>query len=255
MAAYLAFIALGQYDIVRRNTPAGLYLAAFDQRLDPQTARVAREAVERTPEIAGFLSQMFGPYPFGQLGGMVLSNAEFSSALENQTRPVYGPKYFRGSQDYLSTLVHELAHQWFGDSVSVHRWRDIWLNEGFATYAEWLYSERTGGPTAQQIAAQQYQDNPENSAFWQVPPGDPGVGRLFSGPVYRRGAMALQALRTAVGDEHFFAALRAWVAERRGGNGTVQDFLAPVERISGKNVDDVAQTWLYHQGRPAQPPG
>jgi aminopeptidase N len=254
MASYLAFIAIGQYDIARRNTPAGPYLAAFDQRLDPQTARVAREVVGRTPEIVDFLSEMFGPYPFGQLGGVVLSNAEFSSALENQTRSVYGPKFFSSSRDYLSILVHEQAHQWFGDSVSVRRWRDIWLNEGFATYAEWLYSERTGGPTAQQIAAQQYQDNPENSDFWQVPPGDPGVTNLFSGPVYRRGAMALQALRTAVGDEDFFAALRAWATERRGGNGTMQDFLALVERVSGENVDDAAQTWLFRPGRPPQPP-
>ncbi|MGH4024426.1 MAG: M1 family metallopeptidase, partial [Pseudonocardiaceae bacterium] len=223
MASYLAYIAIGQYDIVRRNTPAGAYLAAFDQRLDPPTARVAREAVGRTPEIVEFLSRMFGPYPFGQLGGVVLSNAEFSSALENQTRPVYGPKYFQGAPDYLSTLVHEQAHQWFGDNVSVQRWRDIWLNEGFATYAEWLYSERTGGASAAQLAQQYYQEIPADADFWRVPPGDPGPAGVLDSPVYSRGAMALQALRSAVGDEDFFAALRSWAVERRGGNGSVQD--------------------------------
>ncbi|MGH3796555.1 MAG: M1 family metallopeptidase [Pseudonocardiaceae bacterium] len=255
MAPYLAFIAIGQYDLVRRETPEGPYLAAYDDHLDPQTARAARAAVERTPEIIGFLSQIFGPYPFGQLGGVVPDAPDMFFALENQTRPVYAPVFFGGSKDDVIVVVHELAHQWFGDSVSVERWRDIWLNEGFATYAEWLYAERTGGPSAQQRAAQEYQDNPAGSDFWRVPPGNPGVDGMLDEAVYTRGGMALQALRAAVGDQHFFAALRDWATERRGGNGTVQDFVALVERDSGKNVDGVVQTWLFNPVRPPQPPG
>ncbi|HEU0090088.1 MAG TPA: M1 family metallopeptidase [Pseudonocardiaceae bacterium] len=253
MAPYLAFVAIGQYELVRRDTPAGPYLAAYAQGLDPQVARGARAAVERTPEIVGFLSGLFGSYPFSQLGGVVPDAPEMYFALENQTRPVYGPIFFEGGAE-ISVVVHELAHQWFGDSVSVQRWRDIWLNEGFATYAEWLYSERHGGPSTAQIATGRYREIPADADFWRIPPGDPGAAGVLDGPVYVRGAMALQALRGAVGDEAFFAALRAWAAERRGGNGTVEEFLAVVERVSGKQVGDVAAMWLFRPERPGRAP-
>jgi aminopeptidase N len=174
--------------------------------------------------------------------------------LENQTRPVYGPVFWGGGKPDVGVVVHEMAHQWFGDSVSVSRWSDIWLNEGFATYAEWLYSERTGGLSAQQTAALTYARFPADSEYWLTPPGDPGVAKVLTGAVYSRGAMALQALRVAVGDEDFFTALRTWTTERRGGNGTVADFLAVVERVSGEDVDDVAEAWLFSPTRPPAPP-
>jgi aminopeptidase N len=252
MATYLAFVAIGHYDIVRRDTRFGLYLAAYDQGLDPDLADAARASVERTPEIVEFLSGIFGPYPFRQLGGVV-PNSTLGFALENQTRPVYGSGFFGGGQD-VTVVVHELAHEWFGDSVSVRNWRDIWLNEGFATYAEWLYAERTGGLSAKQRAAREYANHPADDNFWRIPPGAPGAAGVLDGPIYTRGGMALQALRVAVGDQNFFATLRAWATERAGGNGSVQDFLAVLERVSGKQVDDVAQTWLFAPSRPPAPP-
>jgi aminopeptidase N len=253
MATYLSFVAFGQYDLVRRDTPVGPYLAAYAQALDPETAAAARGSVERTPEIVEFLSGIFGPYPFAQLGGVVPDAPDMIFALEAQTRPVYAPIFFVGAED-TTVVVHELTHQWFGDSVSVQSWRDIWLNEGFATYAEWLYSERTGGPSAQQIARERYQSIPADADFWRVPPGNPGPAGVLDSPVYIRGGMALQALRAQVGDEDFFAALRTWATERRDGNGTVADFLAVVERVSGEQVDDVAETWLFRGERPGSAP-
>ncbi|MGH3998080.1 MAG: M1 family metallopeptidase [Pseudonocardiaceae bacterium] len=253
MATYLAFVAIGQYDIVRRDTEFGPYLAAYAQGLDPEIAEAARLSVERTPEITRFLSDFFGPYPFENIGGVV-PDALIGFALETQTRPVYGPVFFAGGVPEISVVVHEMAHQWFGNSVSVHRWSDIWLNEGFATYAEWLYSERTGGATTQQLAAQRYARLPPDADFWRIPPGDPGAARVLDGPVYSRGAMALQALREEVGDEDFFATLRTWATERRNGNGSVQEFLAVIERVSGEQVDDVAQAWLFTPARPPSPP-
>ncbi|MDQ3764644.1 MAG: M1 family metallopeptidase [Actinomycetota bacterium] len=254
MTTYLAFVAIGNYDIVRRDTRFGLYLAAYAEGLDPQVEEAARTSVERTPEITEFLSGIFGPYPFRHLGGVVPNAPNMGFALENQTRPVYGPVFFIAGRD-ISVVVHEIAHQWFGDSVSIRNWRDIWLNEGFATYAEWLYSERTGGRTAAQIAAQRYANTPADAAFWRIPPGDPGAAGVLDGPVYTRGAMALQAIRAKIGDEDFFTTLRTWTTERAGGNGSVQDFLAVVERVSGEQVDDIAQTWLFTPARPAAPPG
>ena len=254
MTTYLAFVAIGQFDLVRRDTEFGPYLAAYAQGLDPQVAEAARASVERTPEITRFLSGIFGPYPFNNLGGVVPNAPLVGFALEAQTRPVYGPVFWGGGEPDVRVVVHELAHQWFGDSVSLSRWSDIWLNEGFATYAEWLYTERTGGRSAQQTAAQTYALFPADSEYWRTPPGDPGAAKVLTGAVYSRGAMALQALRATVGDEDFFAALRTWATERRAGNGSVADFLAVVERVSGEDVDDVAQTWLFSPTRPPAPP-
>ncbi|MGB8961214.1 MAG: M1 family metallopeptidase [Pseudonocardiaceae bacterium] len=254
MATYLAFLAIGNYDIVRQDTRFGLYLAAYDRGLDAQVADAARASVEQTPQIIEFLSGIFGPYPFRQLGGVVPDAPSLGFALEDQTRPVYSPTFFDTGRN-VTVVVHELAHQWFGDSVSVRHWSDIWLNEGFATYAEWLYKERHGGPSAQQIAAQEYTSHPADDDFWRTPPGAPGAASVFSGSVYARGGMALEALRSAIGDQNFFATLRAWATERAGGNGSVQDFLALVKHVSGKNVDAVAQAWLFTPGRPAALPG
>jgi aminopeptidase N len=136
----------------------------------------------------------------------------------------------------------------------VHRWSDIWLNEGFATYAQWLYNERNGGLSAKQRARLEYNARPATDPYWRIPPGAPGANAVLDDPVYTRGAMALQAFRLTVGDQNFFATLRSWATERAGGNGSVQDFLAVLERVSGKKVDDVAQTWLFAPTRPPAPP-
>jgi aminopeptidase N len=249
MATYLAFVAIGTYDLERGNTASGLpYLAAFSTDL-PGGGRDARASIRETPAILDWGSRTFGPYPFDAAGGVV-PDGNFGFALENQTRPVYSAGFFAtGPNRYV--VVHELAHQWYGDSVSVDLWRDIWLNEGFATMAEWLYSEHLGEGTAQSLFDAAYRTNPADSPLWAVGIGDPGPAHLFDGAVYDRGAMTLQALRNRIGDGAFFRVLRRWATVKRYGNGSIGEFTGLAEAVSGQDLRTFFRVWLYTAAKPA----
>jgi hypothetical protein len=206
---------------------------------------------DRQPEILAFEAGAFGPYPFTASGGIV-DDAFVGFALENQTRPTYSPFFFGGPDGNDFVVVHELAHQWFGDAVAVNSWQDIWLNEGFATYAEWLWSEVEGFGTAQENFDGLYSipDDDEEGSFWDLAIGDPGPIQLFDFPVYGRGAMTLQVLRNAVGDEDFFQILKDWVQQHAGGNGSTAQFIALAEQVSGQDLGDLFDVWLS-AGKPA----
>ncbi|MCW2779426.1 MAG: metallopeptidase, partial [Frankiales bacterium] len=164
--------------------------------------------------------------------------------LESQTKSMYDR-----APDEL-TLAHEVAHEWFGDSVTLARWKDIWVNEGFAEFSSWLWSEHTGQRSAQSFFDATYA-KPASDAVWSPPPGDPGSGAdIFSGSVYDRGAMTLQALRVKVGDAAFFALLRGWATSRAHGNATVQDFVAFASSTTGRDLGPFFQTWLFDSGKP-----
>ncbi|GGL04045.1 M1 family metallopeptidase [Mangrovihabitans endophyticus] len=248
-ATYLASLAIGQYDITRDVTPDGIpVINAYSTSLPPAYDAAARASVERTAEIVAWESSVFGPWPFEAQGGVVAPPDTLGFALENQTRPNYSAAFFRaGANPYV--IVHENAHQWFGDAVSVGQWRDIWLNEGFSSYAEWLWSEKQGEGTTDEIFDYLYAAEP--AQFWTVPPGDPGAPRLFNGAVYDRGAMTLHRLRKLIGDDDFFTLLRTWVKRHRYDDATTARFIALAENISGRSLDDFFQTWLYTPAKPA----
>jgi aminopeptidase N len=208
--------------------------------------------VERTNEIVEWESGIFGPYPYDAQGGVVTAPGALGFALEDVSRPVYDGLFWRRASDTY-VVVHENAHQWFGDSVAVADWKNIWLNEGFATYAEWLWSEQQGEGTVQEVADATYASHPASDPFWQILPGDPTPAHLFNGAVYDRGGLTLQALRLAVGDTAFFQILRAWATTHRDGNGTTEQFEALAEQISGKALLPLFNTWLFTAGRPAAP--
>ncbi|MEU3986055.1 M1 family metallopeptidase [Streptomyces sp. NPDC026672] len=241
MAAYLATATVGTFQVERYTTRDGIQVY---NAVDPREASAAAPVLKKLPSVLEWESRLFGPYPFRAAGSIVDRAPDVGYALETQTRPVYD------SAPSLSTLVHENAHQWFGDSVSLTAWKDIWLNEGFATYAEWLYGEQHGGDSAQKTFDALYA-RPASDRLWAFPPGDPGSGaHIFGSPVYDRGAMTLHELRGAVGDPAFFRILRAWATEHRAGHGTTARFIGLAERISGKNLDDLFHTWLYQSGKP-----
>lgn len=251
---YCTFLVVGQFDDFRTATgPNGLpFISAYANNLGGAAAG-AKASVARTPEILAFEATQFGPYPFEAQGGIVVAPGTLGFALETQTRPVYDGGFFGGGANSY-VIAHENAHQWFGDSVSVHRWTDIWLNEGFATYAEYLWSEHLGEGTAAQVAQSTYNSYPANDPFWQVLPDNPGAARQFDNAVYDRGAMTLQALRTAVGKAVFFDILQTWAATRKYGDGTTAQFIALAESKSGKQLDALFTTWSYTKGKPATGP-
>jgi aminopeptidase N len=170
---------------------------------------------------------------------------EAGFSLEVQSKPAYSAVRSE------TTIVHELAHQWFGDSVSVARWNDIWLNEGFATYAQWLWAEHKGTRSAHDSFLAGYGSRPADSAFWQVRPGAPERDTMFASAVYQRGAMTLQMLRERIGDPAFFRLLPTWTSLHRYGNADTADFIRLAERVSGRQLDDLFDTWLFTPGKPA----
>jgi aminopeptidase N len=252
MATYLAMAAIGRFDVKTYRANGIQFLDAIDPALPRATYDRVATSFAREPEILRFLSGCFGPYPFRAAGGIVDADGEWDYALENQGRPIYTPQDFADQTDGTSTVVHELTHQWYGDSVSVHHWADIWLNEGFASYAEWLWSEHEGLGTAQQIFDRMYA-TPATSALWGTKVADPGPPNLFVGAVYTRGAMTLHALRRAVGDPVFFRILRSWAQLHRGGNGSTEQFIALAERLSGRDLGPLFTSWLYTATKPARP--
>jgi aminopeptidase N len=241
MAPYLATATNGIFEL--RTSRAGrlpLYHA-----VDPLEAgngafdRLAAEA-----EVIGFFSALYGPYPFSSGGGVVDHAPEVGYSLESQTRSLYD------ETPTATTVVHEISHQWFGDAVSLAVWPDIWLNEGFASFSEWIYDERHGGATAQQRFDALYARD-ASDRLWARPPAELGGPEfLFTAAPYIRGAMTLQALRVKLGDTAFFALLRAWYARNRDGNVTTADFVAQAEEIGGNQLHAFFDTWLYKAGKP-----
>ncbi|GAU68967.1 putative metallopeptidase [Streptomyces sp. NBRC 110611] len=252
MATYLATATIGKFDVRRYRTPDGLPLYVA---VDPAEAAGSKGPLGRLPEIIKWESELFGKYPFSSAGAIVDHTPPRVDwyALESQTKPVYA-----GAPD-TATVVHEMAHQWFGDSVTPKTWKDTWLNEGFATYAEWLWEEHEGGRTPQQQFDALYRDGDENEnedgdeedGRWAFPAGDPGKPEnVTATPVYERGAMVLQQLRKAVGDETFFEILKEWPAKYRHSNADSQQFIAFCQERTDEDLTDLFDDWLYGKGKP-----
>jgi aminopeptidase N len=244
MASYLATVAVGDFRLRFEETGSGVPLIDAVHR---ELGHRVDDELAMQPAILSFLESRFGAYPFESVGAIVTDSRKLGFALETQTRPIYPPSYFPGA---VAVIVHEIAHQWFGDLVAVERWQHIWLNEGFATYAEWLWTEDRGRGTAQERFQDLYRGIPRNHPFWRLRIGDPGPDALFDDAVYERGAMTLQALRNEIGRVAFFDTLHAWVETNAFGTGTTEGFIALAEQESGQELDELFDVWLFTARKP-----
>jgi aminopeptidase N len=251
-ATYLATVQVGRYTTreVDLDGVAGRFVY-------PPALRTPVEAdLRAVPEMMATFQRLFGPYPFPVYSVVVTADV-LEIPLEAQSLAIFGSNHLGGRGEWERLVAHELAHQWFGNSVGVAAWRYIWLNEGFACYAEWLWSEASGGRTAEDLA--RYHHVVLARSAQDIVVGDPGAARMFDDRVYKRGALALHAVRRAVGDDVFFAVLKRWTSEHRHGVATTDDLRdlvvsecvpAGVDRAV---VDDVFRAWLESDALPAFP--
>jgi aminopeptidase N len=214
-------------------------------------AEKAREVFEPTNDMVNFFSETFGEYPF-EVYGAVVADTSLPFALENQTLSLFGTNMLVKAPGVEIVIAHELAHQWFGNSVSPKTWRDIWLNEGFATYASALWVEHRYGKAMFESLLNDWYNVISSPIFMRTAPlvGDPTAKGMFATSVYYRGAWTLHALRLKVGDEKFFQIIKTYYAQFEYGNAASIDFITVAETLSGQNLYTFFDGWLYQREIP-----
>ncbi len=246
MVPYLATVAIGHFRL-HRSTVAGLPSIVA---VDPSVSRRVPKGIKRTAGIVELFTSRFGPYPFDSIGAIV-DDGQGRVGLETQTRPIYDFAPSGGIH------AHEIAHQYFGDSVGFQRWQDIWLAEGFAQWSMWLWRDFVGNQTLESSFERSY-SFPGSELFgfyWRPAPGRRPwhTSKLFAISVYERGAMTVEALRREIGDDAFYATIRDWLAQRRYGTGTVPDFMALAEQHAGRDLTPFFDLWLFRRAKPTGP--
>ena len=243
MATYLATLQLGRYEETEL-APGQLLVCP------PRLAARARHDVGRSPQMLELFTELFGSYPFDGYT-VVVTDDDLEIPLEAQGISVLGANHVDGARGFERLVAHELAHQWFGNSLTAARWRDVWLHEGFACYAEWLWSERSGGPTADACARGAW------SRLSRLPQdlllADPGPDLMFDDRLYKRGAVTLHVLRRSLGDPAFFDLLRSWTAAHRHGSVTTEAFVAHCAGVGGGESADLLSDWLDATALPPWP--
>lgn len=245
-ATYLMSVQIGRYSIVdlpHGSVPQRAFLPA---RLRP----LFDHDFARQGQIMSLFERLFGPYPFREYAVVIVDDA-LDDPVEAQGMSIFGANHLDGRRTYERLVAHEMAHQWFGNSLTIADWRNIWLNEGFATYAEWLWSQQSGGLTVDGQARVWHDRLRALPVDFRL--ADPGVERLFDERVYKRGALTLHALRRFIGDGPFFTLLQAWTAKHKHGLVTTVDFVVMAEEHAGKPLAAFFDAWLFQTKLPAIP--
>ena len=209
----------------------------------PDKLEKARKDFSGHLEMLKVFSQMFGEYPFVKEKYGIAEFLWYAGAMEHQTITGVSSNMISGNKFFEDTFVHELAHQWWGNAVGPKSWKDIWLNEGFSTYSEALYYEAVSGKKAlQSTMMSKYSSNFSGSL------AEPGPF-LFTRTMYDKGAWVLHMLRWEVGDSSFFNILRTYYETYKYSNASTGDFKSVCEKVSGKNLDQFFEQWIYTEGQ------
>ncbi len=248
-ATYLTALAAGRYTPIQRRVerPGHPDLPILDLA-PPRDAERARRSLAPVVEMIPFLEERLGPFPFERYGHVLFG--AWIGGLENQTLTVLGRmEGLSGDEDL---LVHELAHQWFGDWVSPLQWRDLWLNEGWATWCELLWAEHRRGPAAARRHQRAWRRSvlrlARRGSSWTLAEPDPR--HLFGSLVYERGGLVLQLLADWLGRDRFLAAARSWLAIHGGGSASTRDFQAAFEQATGEDLEPFFRAWVRTPGVP-----
>jgi aminopeptidase N len=244
--SWMVTVNIAEFVLDSHSGPGGLPIRNY---FVADLLEEATQKFEPIPEMIEYFSTLFGPYPL-EAYGAVLLNVDEQLALESQTLALHTIVDEFSSE---TIIAHEIAHQWFGNSVTIESYSDIWMNEGFATYAEALWVEHTQGQEA--LDAYMMDAYERESSFGRTypPPGTPPADTLFNTNVYFRSAVALHALRLEVGDEVFFRILQTYAERFRYKNASTEDFIALAEEIGGQELDGLFQAWLYAEEKPPFP--
>ena len=247
MASYLASINIDQYELFTQTGPNGIVIRNYFPPDYPKTLRIGFNIL---PDAIDFFEDLFGPYPFNEYGVVISDDTSpcnfVDTALEAQSMSIHCPSDVMASE---RVIIHELGHQWFGDSVSLENWKDIWLKEGLARYSEWLWTSKND-PNALSGIAKSY----ENGFFdSDSSVGEPPPSNLYSDESYTGGALVLQALRLQVGDEAFMKLLKTYAERYRYGNAGTDEFIALAEEVSGQDLKAFFDQWLFSERLPKLP--
>lgn len=258
MATELAQVSIGRSAVLRGTGPHGLPLRHVVPERD---RRAVRPVVDRTSAQIEWMEGYAGRYPLESYG--VLSvDAPLNFALETQTLSVFGRDFLKAVETHPKRaegiLVHELAHQWFGNSVTPRRWSDLWLNEGHATWYEALFTDERhdrGSLVRRMRAAYEQSDAWRRDGGPPAAPRQPDEGRLelFRPVVYDGSALVLYALREEIGAAAFGKLERAWVTRHRDGSAGTADFVALASEVAGRDLEGFLHAWLYEERTPPMP--
>lgn len=243
-STYLVTLQIGMYDSHRMTKTPVPMTAVLPARLRHHFDH----DFAHQPQMMKLFVKRFGPYPLASGYTVVVTDDDLEIPLEAQGISIFGANHCDGKRTAERLIAHELAHQWFGNSVTVRRWRDIWLHEGFACYAEWLWSEEAGGPSADERARSYHRrlkDSPQNLLLT-----DPGPADMFDDRVYKRGALTLHALRGTIGDENFFALLQDWTSRYRHSTAVTDDFTGLAANHAEVSLRTLWDRWLYSKDVP-----
>lgn len=212
---------------------------SIDYYVFPDHLENAKIDFDEHPDMMRYFSATFGEYPFIMEKYGVAEFLWQFGAMEHQTITGVGSNFVNGKKYFTNLYVHELAHHWWGNAVGPASWKDIWLNEGFATYSEALYAEYNSGKEALQSAmVSKFDDNFKGKLY------DPG-DNLFSNTIYDKGAWVLHMLRKETGDSSFFNILRAYYEKYKYSNASTENFIKIAEDISKKDLGKFFDQWVY----------